>query len=119
MKRIASLAVMGCLGLTMLVAAAVADDHGTSYEDRNGVKWYANYGYDKGLKDGQHSGHEDAEHGFRFRATDHGQFKDGMDGFRGKCTKEEYKQAYRAGYMKGYRAAFDETMRSFGYRQVR
>ncbi len=118
MKRMASLAVMATLALTMLGAAAVADDRGTSYEDRNGVKWYANYGYDKGLKDGGHSGHEDAEHGYRFRATDHGQFKDAMDGFNGHCTKEEYKQAYRAGYMKGYRQAFDETMRSFGYRQV-
>lgn len=119
MKRIASFVVMGSMALTTLGSIAVADDRGTSYEDRNGVKWYANYGYDKGLKDGQHSGHDDAEHGFRFRAADHGQFKGGLDGYRGKCTKEEYKQAYRAGYMKGYRTAYDETMRSFGYRQVR
>lgn len=118
MKRIASLAIAGFLALTVLGATAFAGDH-TSYEDRNGVRWTANYGYDNGLKDGQHSGRQDAEHGYRFRATDHGQFKSAMDGYSGHCSKDDYKSAYRAGYMKGYRQAYDVTMRSYGYRQVR
>lgn len=121
MRRFASLAIVGTLALTMLGATAFAGDdyQGTSYEDRNGVRWYANYGFDRGMRDGTHSGHVDAEKGLRFRATDHGQFRGGTDGFQGGCTKDEYKEAYRAGYMKGYRQAFGDTMKSLGYRQVR
>ena len=121
MKRFASLALAATFALTMLGATAFAGDetYHTSYEDRNGVRWYPNYGYDKGLKDGMHSGHVDAEKGFRFRAEDHGQFRSGTDGYDGRGTKDEYKEAYRSGYMKGYKQAYGETMRSLGYRQVR
>ena len=121
MKRYATLAVVGTFTLTLLAGTAFAghDDYKTSYEDRNGVKWYPNYGYDKGLKAGARSGHVDAEKGFRFRASDHGQFRSGLDGYVGKCSKDEYKEAFRAGYMKGYRQAYNETMKSFGYRQIR
>lgn len=120
MKRYASLAIAAALGLTILGSVAFAgDNHGTSYEDRNGVRWYANYGYDRGLKDGTHSGREDAEKGFRFRATDHGQFKSAMDGYQGHCTKDEYKDSYRAGYMKGYKETYNQVMRSYGYRSLR
>lgn len=123
MKRCASLLVVGTFAFTMVAGAAFAaggdDYHGTSYEDRNGVRWYPNYGYDKGMKDGMHSGHVDAEKGFRYRAEDHGQFRSGTDGYQGKCTKDEYKEAYRAGYLKGYKQAYGETMKSLGYRQIR
>lgn len=121
MNRIASLAMVGTFALAMLgtAVAAPGDQPGTSYEDRNGVTWYANYGFDRGLKDGARSGHEDAEKGFRYRATDHGQFKSGTDGFNGGCSKDTYKEAYRAGYLKGYRQAYTDTMKSFGYNRVR
>ena len=121
MRRIASLAIAGTLGLALLGATAFAGDdyHGTTYEDRNGVRWYPNNGYDRGLKDGTHSGHVDAEKGQRFRAQEHGQFRSATDGYDGRGTKDAYKEAYRNGYMKGYKQAFGETMRSLGYRQVR
>jgi hypothetical protein len=119
MKRIASLAIMGTLALSMLGGAAFGADwddyHGNRYADRDDYRGRANYGFDRGLHDGSHSGHEDAEHGYRFRATDHGQFKGGLDGYNGGCSKDEYRDAYRAGYMRGYRQAFNETVRSMGY----
>ncbi len=121
MKKFASLAMAGTLAMTMLGTAAFAggQSYTTSYEDRNGVRWYPNYGYDRGYRDGMHSGHGDAEKGYRFRAEDHGQFRSGSDGYDGRGSKDEYKEAYRAGYMKGYKQAYGETMKSFGYRQVR
>ena len=47
MKRIAALAIAGTLALTVLGAAAFAPDanyKGTSYEDKNGVRWYREQG---------------------------------------------------------------------------
>ena len=123
MKRFAVLAIMGTLALTVLAATAFAadkDDYkGTSYEDRSGVRWYPNHGYDRGMKDGSKSGHQDAEKGYRYRADQHGQFRSGTDGWDGRGKKDEYIEAYRAGYTKGYKQAFNETMHSLGYRQVR
>lgn len=123
MKGFAAMAIVGTLALTVLGATAFAadkDDYkGTSYEDRNGVRWYPNRGYDRGMKDGSKSGHQDAEKGFRYRADQHGQFRSGTDGWNGRGKKDEYVEAYRAGYTKGYKQAFNETMHSLGYRQVR
>jgi hypothetical protein len=122
MKRIAVLAIAGTLALTVLGAAAFASDanyKGTSYEDKNGVRWYANKGYDRGIKDGEKAGHQDAEKGYRYRVDEHGQFRSATDGWNGWGHKEEYKDAYRAGYSKGYKQAFNETMHSLGYRRVR
>ncbi len=118
MKKMAGLIVAGTLALTILGTTAFAGDDHSSYTDRNGVRWYANYGYDRGMRDGAHSGHKDAEHGFRFRATDHGQFRSGTDGYDGSGSKEEYRESYRAGYRKGYRQAYDETMLSLGYHRA-
>jgi len=119
MKKLASLIVLGTLALTMLGASAFAGDNShSSYTDQNGVRWYANYGFDHGMRDGAHSGHQDAEQGFRFRASDHGQFRNGTGGYDGAGSKEEYRESYRAGYLKGYRQAYDETMRSLGYHRV-
>ena len=116
MRRFGFLATALLAGLTILAGSAFAGDDykGTSYEDRNGVKWYANYGFDRGFKDGSKSGRQDAEKGYRFRASDHGQFKGGLDGFKGG-NKEDYKDAYRAGYMKGYKEQYNRTSRNFGY----
>ncbi len=116
MKKLAGLLAAGTLALTMLGGMAFAgDDYHTSYTDRNGVRWYASPGYDRGFRDGAHSGHGDAEKGYRFRAQDHGQFRSGTDGWDGNGAKDAYRESYRAGYMKGYKQAYDETMRSLGY----
>ncbi|ABF43417.1 hypothetical protein Acid345_4417 [Candidatus Koribacter versatilis Ellin345] len=119
MKKLAGLFAAGALALTMLGGMAFAgDDYHTSYTDRDGTKWYASPGFDRGFRDGGHSGHVDAEHGFRFRASDHGQFRGGTDGWNGNGAKDAYRESYRAGYLKGYREAYDETMRSLGYHKV-
>jgi hypothetical protein len=117
MKRFGFLAMALLVGLTMLASTAFAGDNkGTSYQDRNGVKWYANYGFDRGLRDGSHAGRQDAEKGYRFRAQEHGQFRSAMDGFKGG-RKDDYKDAYRAGYLKGYKEEYRMTSRTYEYRR--
>ncbi len=114
MKKRASLALVATLALGLLGGTAVAQDrddwhYGTYTYDSRG---YMHYAFDTGFREGQQAGQEDAARRIRFRATDHGAFRSGMDGYRGG-NRWAYQDAFRDGYMRGYRQAYGETMERF------
>lgn len=90
--------------IAALAGTAVAHD-GYGYYGRRPV----HYGYVNGYRLGQQAGGEDAARRIRFRATDHGSFRSGMDGYRGG-NRHIYRDQFRAGYMQGYRQAYSATM---------
>src|SRR5438874_565302 len=87
----------------MAVTQAVAQDAG----------YYTNWGYsdvafDSGYRDGLSAGRKDFSERKDYRPEKHDSYEDGDHGYRKSFgTKEQYKEQYRKGFLRGYEDAFN------------
>ncbi len=118
MKKRASLVLVGTLALGMLGGTAMAQGPGWYGPYGPYERVSVRYGFDNGYREGLQAGREDAERRIRFRATDHGAFRGGMDGYRGGNPRA-YQDAFRNGYVRGYRQAYGATMERYRWHEHR
>ena len=63
-----------------------------------------------GYQDGLAAGRRDQMKGEKFKPTDHDLYKDGLHGWTASLgTKDQFKQLYREGFMKGYQDGYQGT----------
>lgn len=63
-----------------------------------------------GYQDGLAAGRQDQMKGDKFKPSDHDLYKNGLHGWTASLgTKDEFKQLYREGFMKGYQQGYQGT----------
>ena len=86
---------------------------------RGGYGGYGGYGggyyseaYDRGLREGDQKGREDAKDGDRYDPRRHKWYRDGDRGYNSRYgSREQYKAAYRDAFERGYAQGY----REYGY----
>ena len=77
------------------------------------ARYYTNWGYsdvafDSGYRDGLSAGRKDFSERKDYRPEKHDSYEDGDHGYRKSFgTKEQYKEQYRKGFLRGYEDAFN------------
>ena len=68
--------------------------------------------YDNGYRDGLKSGHDDFKNHKDFKPERHDSYEDAKHGYHSRYgNKNEYKEQYRKGFMRGYEDAFPRSQR--------
>ena len=81
-----------------------------SDEDARGyANWsYSDVAFDTGYRDGLSAGRYDFNDGKNYRPEKHDSYEDGHHGYRKSFgTREQYKEQYRKGFLRGYDDAFN------------
>ena len=121
MKRIAILAVAGTIGLGEPTPAQAADvrvnvrigqpDY-RDYRDRDDARFVDRIAFDNGYRDGVRDGNRDERRNERFAYRDERNYRDANNGYRREYgSRWEYASAYRRGFERGYRRAYDDDDR--------
>ena len=92
------------LALFFVATAAVAQEvviYGGSMDARE-------HGYQHGYRDGLSAGRKDFSERKDYRPEKHDSYEDGDHGYRKSFgTKDQYKEQYRKGFLRGYEDAFN------------
>jgi hypothetical protein len=78
-------------------------------DDRYYKNWgYSDVAFDTGYRDGLSAGRKDFSDKKDFRPEKHDSYEDGDHGYRKSFgTKDQYKELYRKGFLRGYEDAFN------------
>jgi hypothetical protein len=78
-------------------------------DDRYYPNWsYSDVAFDTGYRDGLSAGRKDFSERKDYRPEKHDAYEDGDHGYRKSFgTKEQYKEQYRKGFLRGYEDAFN------------
>jgi hypothetical protein len=83
------------------IGIVVGSDHGYGHRDSY------RYGYDRGAQDGAEHGFKDGRRGKSFGFWQHGEYRDGDNGYHGWMgPRWDYRAGYRHGYEASYRRSY-------------
>ena len=80
---------------------------------------YYSEAYDRGLREGEQKGREDAKDGDRYDPRRHNWYRDGDRGYKDRYgSREQYKAAYRDAFERGYAQGYRVRLRLRQQRRV-
>lgn len=73
----------------------------------------------EGYRDGLAAGRDDSFDGERYNPQKHSDYKKGTDGYNGRGSKGQYKQAYRDAFLEGYAQGYNRNQNVYNNRNRR